>query len=606
MAVPNTFASATTSIPLANLDANFAYYDAGFSLSGSAVTFAGSITLTTGTANGVPYLNASKVLTSGAVLTFDGTTLSSTKFAGALNGTVGATTANTGAFTTVTATGSIQGQAINAFKTNSNSGQYYHFDNATGNNFMGLDAANTVRIYAGGALSSTFTSTGLAVTGTLSATGTLSGGTSGTGYSFSGSAPATSLTLDSSGNLGIGTSSPGYKLSVNGASSGVVANIGYNGDAGTGLYVGVTHASNLVQLYATGTANKSMAFYTGSTEVMRYDTSGNLGLGVTPSAWDTVYKGLQLVNGGSVAAYTASVAPIIALSSNWYYNGGNKYVVTGPASQYVQNQGVHQWFNAASGTAGNPITFTQAMTLDASGNLMVGATSSSAIANKNIDVNGTGDAAFVLRVGGTTTSYLYSTAGTTILGTASSIPLVFQTAGAERMRLDSSGNLLVGTTTAGYANDNSIVLLAPNGYGIVNHPSGASSGSSYFAFGYNAAPIGSITQSGTTAVLYNLTSDQRLKENIQDAAPASVLIDAIQVRQFDWKSDGSHQRYGFIAQELVTVAPEAVHAPADPDEMMAVDYSKLVPLLVKEIQDLRARVAALEPSGFEHFGIPKL
>ena len=103
MSVPNTFASATTSIPLANLDANFAYYDAGFSLSGSAVTFAGSITLTTGTANGVPYLNASKVLTSGSVLTFDGTTLSSTKFAGALNGTVGATTANTGAFTSLTA-----------------------------------------------------------------------------------------------------------------------------------------------------------------------------------------------------------------------------------------------------------------------------------------------------------------------------------------------------------------------------------------------------------------------------------------------------------------------------------------------------------------------
>jgi hypothetical protein len=65
------------------------------------------------------------------------------------------------------------------------------------------------------------------------------------------------------------------------------------------------------------------------------------------------------------------------LSSNWYYNGGDKYVVTGPASQYVQNQGVHQWFNAPSGTAGNAISFTQAMTLDASGNLLVGTTSAS-------------------------------------------------------------------------------------------------------------------------------------------------------------------------------------------------------------------------------------
>ena len=94
--------------------------------------------------------------------------------------------------------------------------------------------------------------------------------------------------------------------------------------------------------------------------------------------------------------------------------------------------------------------------------------------------------------------------------------------------------------------------------------------------------------------MYNTTSDQRLKQNIQDSDSASSLIDAIQVRKFDWKSDGSHTRYGFVAQELVTVAPEAVHQPTDPDEMMAVDYSKLVPMLVKELQSLRARVAQLE------------
>ena len=70
------------------------------------------------------------------------------------------------------------------------------------------------------------------------------------------------------------------------------------------------------------------------------------------------------------------------------------------------------------------------------------------------------------------------------------------------------------------------------------------------------------------------------------------MIDALRVRQFEWKSDKSHQRYGFVAQELVTVAPEAVHQPDNPDEMMGVDYSKLVPMLVKEVQSLRARLAA--------------
>jgi hypothetical protein len=83
-----------------------------------------------------------------------------------------------------------------------------------------------------------------------------------------------------------------------------------------------------------------------------------------------------------------------------------------------------------------------------------------------------------------------------------------------------------------------------------------------------------------------------LKENIQDADSASALIDSLQVRQFDWKTDNTHQRHGFIAQELVAVVPEAVYQPINEEEMMAVDYSKLVPMLVKEIQSLRQRLAA--------------
>ena len=89
-------------------------------------------------------------------------------------------------------------------------------------------------------------------------------------------------------------------------------------------------------------------------------------------------------------------------------------------------------------------------------------------------------------------------------------------------------------------------------------------------------------------------SDQRLKENIADADDAGSKVDAIQVRKFDWKADGSHQDYGMIAQELMTVAPEAVSVPEDSEEIMGVDYSKLVPMLIKEIQSLRSRVAQLE------------
>jgi len=96
----------------------------------------------------------------------------------------------------------------------------------------------------------------------------------------------------------------------------------------------------------------------------------------------------------------------------------------------------------------------------------------------------------------------------------------------------------------------------------------------------------------STSTFYYTTSDERLKENIVDAPAGN--IDAIRVRSFDWKADGSHQTYGMVAQELVDVAPEAVTQGNPDDDMWAVDYSKLVPMMIKEIQDLKAKVKELE------------
>jgi hypothetical protein len=151
-----------------------------------------------------------------------------------------------------------------------------------------------------------------------------------------------------------------------------------------------------------------------------------------------------------------------------------------------------------------------------------------------------------------------------------------------------SGNLLVGGTTA-YGG---ITSYKGSGYCFASFST--INGADHFLFTNNGTTTGSITRVAGTGVLYNTSSDRRVKENIVDAESASSLIDALQVRQFDWKADGLHQNFGFIAQELVAVAPEAVHQPVNPEEMMGVDYSKLVPMLVKEIQSLRARVAQLE------------
>ena len=378
----------------------------------------------------------------------------------------------------------------------------------------------------------------------------LNGATSGSTTLQPTDAVTVTCTLPSTGGT-LQTSGSGY--TANGVAYASSTSALTTGSALTfnGTQLGVTNGSGQAILKLNGTSTPEIDFYTSNTissyiyapstsfqintvganpiifspnetERMRLDSSGNLGLGVTPSAWAT-FKAIELT-GGAIAGIGTNQFDVV---QNAYYDGAFKYKTTGAATFYQQAGASHAWYTAPSGTAGNAITFTQAMTLDTSGNLSIGTTG--------------------------------------VLGGATN-------------------------KLALYSSD-----LA-NTANTCTMKNGANSTGGYFArfVNYLDATIGSITQNTSTSVLYNTTSDYRLKENIQDAESASALIDALQVRQFDWKTDNTHQRYGFVAQELVTVAPEAVHQPVDPEEMMAVDYSKLVPMLVKEIQELRKRLNALE------------
>jgi hypothetical protein len=236
---------------------------------------------------------------------------------------------------------------------------------------------------------------------------------------------------------------------------------------------------------------------------------------------------------------------------------------------------------------------TNAVYIDASQNVGIGTTTPTAVTNyKTLNINGTTGGIIYLKNNGTNVLQLSGDGSSIVVAGLTNIPMLFSTNSAEAMRITSGGSLLVGTTTPTTAPAVGCQLLTGSlGQIAIGHDTSAVSGNFYASFAYNSGVIGTITQSGTTAVLYNVTSDQRLKENIQDADSASALIDSLQVRKFDWKTDNTHQRYGFVAQELVTVAPEAVHQPVNEEDMMAVDYSKLVPMLVKEIQSLRKRLA---------------
>jgi hypothetical protein len=256
----------------------------------------------------------------------------------------------------------------------------------------------------------------------------------------------------------------------------------------------------------------------------------------------------------------------------------------------------------------------EAMRIDSSGNVGIGTSSPElplSVAG-NIGMRGTTDHRLTLNSQGTvgtndsnwiraaTTNVLYNAAG----GTHS-----WEISGTERMRIDSSGNLLVGTTTQGSnekarvnttTNNGWSVLMSSVNRGWLNRQSNASGGiAAFFEVGAGNTAVGSITTSATTTT-YATSSDYRLKENIAPMTGALAKVLKLNPVTYTWKVDGSVGE-GFIAHELQGIAPHAVSGEKDGEEMQGVDYGKITPLLtaalqeaIAEIQSLKARVAELE------------
>jgi len=174
--------------------------------------------------------------------------------------------------------------------------------------------------------------------------------------------------------------------------------------------------------------------------------SGLLGLGVTPSAWGAAIKALQV---NTVAALSASVATL-DLTNNYYFDGtSNRYLTTNFATAYTQVAGQHRWSISPSGTAGDPISFTQAMTLTQGGSLLVGTTNAAGfrfrVSSSSETValfDSAGPAAYINISDSTSTnSPQVGSAGNNLVFRAG------QTSNTERARITSGGSLLVGTTT---------------------------------------------------------------------------------------------------------------------------------------------------------------
>ena len=169
----------------------------------------------------------------------------------------------------------------------------------------------------------------------------------------------------------------------------------------------------------------------------------------------------------------------------------------------------------------------------------------------------------------------------------------------ERMRIDSSGNLLVGTSASLYSIPQGVAISGAGiGAIVVGHASGTTTGNGYINFNYNASAIGSITQNGTTGVLYNITSDYRLKTDAIPLKNALLTIEALNPVSFTW-IDGRPDD-GFLAHELQAVIPNCVTGEKDAvnedgtPKYQQMDNSGVIPFLVKAIQEQQDLITNLQ------------
>ena len=530
--------------------------------SGDSVTINGNAnfanvnpTLTAGTANGVAYLNGSKVLTTGSALTFDGTSF-------------GVGTASLSALAQRTIDLNAASNSALVFKAADTTFAYLYADNT----------ANEFRMYGGASKNLTF-------------------------YANA----SEQMRLTSTG-LGIGTSSPGAKLHVNGA---VIVDSYMDfrnaGSAKGNIYV---DASN-------------MYINTQGTNTVLNGNGGNLGLGVTPSAWGTASSSKAMQIGTSLSFLSfGSGGEGAHIGGNTYWDGTNwRYLNTRGALRYeLDNAGSsHKWYTAPSGTAGNAITFTQAMTLDASGNLGIGSTSpgsrldvrtvsSAPIIRVTTNADGSGSAQgglqwFETNSGAVSASITGIRGG----GAYNQTNLVFSTAdggaNTERARIDSSGNLLVGTTSQ---ISNGLICASKslflNGPAISLKDSASTTGGDIIRFVDQAnTTIGAINRNGASTVAYNTSSDYRLKDNIQPMTGALAKVAALKPCTYKWKADGSEGE-GFIAHELAEVVPQCVTGEKDAVDAegnpvyQGIDTSFLVATLTAAIQELKAEFDAYKAS----------
>ena len=583
---------------------------AGTLTSTGTSSFSANPTFSGGTANGVTYLNGSKVLTSGSALTFDGTNFATTGTATAAKLIpTGSSVTGNGMYLPAANSVGISTNGTNAVYIDSTQNVGIG-TSSPGARLEVIGASQIIQRYTGSA-------TGFSI-GQYNATGDASINNGANANLLLATNNTERARIDSSGNVGIGATSLTDKLQVVNATAGKSAAT-ITGVAAK-LYVDFSGSgSNYfdgVNIFRSGAGS----------EQARIDSSGNLGVGTSSPLTKLHVSGVARVAGATNGANGDLQLWSVNATGSGFCQATISNVSTGSASSALT------FSTSASGTAA------EVMRLDSSGNVGIGTTSpfgkmqiaqtnnttinGGAYINLGKGENGVGGYRLVGMGYNTGTDYAPTYMGyvetNNTAGTAGDLVWFTRPSGnastvapTERMRLDSSGNFILGNTTnssygtvRAYIESVGEAVAIKSTGGATTVPLGiwntASSGTiNLIKFFYSAGTIvGSITTNGTLTT-YNTTSDYRLKNNLAPLTGSGEFIDALQPKTWDWAQDGS-KGVGFIAHEFAEVSPNSVSGEKDAVDAkgkpvyqsMQASSAEIIANLIAELQSLRKRLAA--------------